>query len=32
MVSNFSFLEKDWEQLARIGEMAESVMYKDPNT
>lgn len=32
MSSNFEFLEKDWEILAKIGEMAEYNLYKDPNT
>lgn len=30
--SNFSFLEKDWGPLSKIGEMAEFNLYKDPNT
>ncbi len=30
--SNFSFLEKDWAPLSKIGEMAEFNLYKDPNT
>lgn len=32
MGTNFQFLEKDWEILAKIGEMAEYNLYKDPNT
>lgn len=32
MNSNFNFLEKDWEILAKTGEMAEYNLYKDPNT
>src|SRR3712207_3735923 len=32
MQTNFEFLKKDWELLAKIGEMAEYTLYKDPNT
>lgn len=32
MYSNFNFLENDWQGLAKIGEMAEYILYKDPNT
>lgn len=32
METNFQFLEKDWEILAKIGEMAEYNLYRDPNT
>ena len=30
--SNFSFLEKDWGPLSKIGEMSEFNLYKDQNT
>ena len=30
--SNFKFLQNDWQGLAKIGEMAEYMLYKDPNT
>ena len=32
MYSNFNFLQNDWQGLAKIGEMAEYTLYKDPNT
>ena len=32
MYSNFNFLQTDWQGLAKIGEMAEYTLYKDPNT
>jgi type I restriction enzyme ecoKI R protein len=32
MYSNFNFLQNDWQGLAKIGEMAEYNLYKDPNT
>ena len=32
MYSNFNFLQNDWQGLAKIGEMAEYMLYKDPNT
>lgn len=32
MYSNFNFLQNDWQGLAKIGEMAEYILYKDPNT
>ena len=32
MYSNFNFLQKDWGSLAKIGQMAEYNLYKDPNT
>ncbi len=32
MKSNFEFLSKYWETLAKIGRMAESYLYNDPNT
>ena len=31
MKSNFEFLNKYWETLAKIGETAESYLYNDPN-
>jgi len=30
--SNFNFLQNDWQGLAKIGKMAEYMLYKDPNT
>jgi type I restriction enzyme, R subunit len=30
-VHNFAFLEKDWEVLARVGEVAERNVYQNPN-
>ena len=32
MNSNFNFLQNDYQALAKIGEMAEYTLYKDPNT
>lgn len=32
MKSNFSFLEKDWPELAKIGQLAERNLYDDTNT
>lgn len=32
MYTNFQFLKKDWDILAKIGEMAEYTLHKDPNT
>ena len=32
MYTNFQFLKKDWNILAKIGEMAEYTLHKDPNT
>ena len=32
MNSNFNFLQNDYQALAKIGEMAEYTIYKDPNT
>jgi len=32
MYSNFNFLQNDWQGLAKIGEMAEYNLHKDPNT
>ncbi|GEM_PF-1462287 len=31
MTSNFDFLNRYWETLARIGKAAESYLYNDPN-
>ncbi len=31
-MSNFTFLEKRWSDLAKLGELAEKYVYSDPNT
>lgn len=31
-MSNFTFLEKQWSDLARLGELSEKYVYSDPNT
>ncbi len=31
-MSNFSFLENNWEDLAKLGELSEKYVYSDPNT
>ena len=31
-MSNFSFLEKRWKDLAKLGDLSEKYVYSDPNT
>jgi type I restriction enzyme R subunit len=31
-MSNFKFLENNWQDLAKLGELAEKYVYSDPNT
>ena len=31
-MSNFTFLERYWNDLARLGDLAEKYVYSDPNT
>lgn len=31
-MSNFTFLETRWDDLARLGELSEKYVYSDPNT